>query len=254
MSGLLKNEILKLINNKKLYALLVLILAINLFPILITASVGMRTTNGQGFPLTMYGLLATFIMPVFLMILIAEMITDELSCGTMALSMVHPVTRFQILTAKVIHLFCFIIIIMLFALILSYGLGTVIFGWGAEFMDSGIIYSTSQGLVLTIGSYLGSVLPLLSFSLFVTFIAFLLQGSAAVVGVSFGLYLLSVMSDLLVELPLLPVTAYFNMFPYVLSALSEPQALLRHILINAGFGLLFYLLTLWLFVRRDMVE
>lgn len=254
MIGLIKNEMLKLLYNKKLYGFILVILAVNLLPVLISLSVRMNTTNGQVFPLSTYGVIVAFILPIFLIILIAEMFTDELTSGTLSLSLVHPVTRFQVLTAKVVHLFLFILFVLLFCLLFGYGFGTAIFGWGSEFMQRGMVYSTTQGIQITIATYLSSILPLFSFSLFVMFIAFILQGSAAVVGVSTGVYFLSILSEMLIDFPILPVTAYFNTLSYVLAAISAPNSALLHILLNVGFGLLFYLLTLWIFHRKDMVH
>ena len=51
-TGLIKNEMLKFIHNKKLYVFLLVLFIIHMLPVLMTVLVNMKTLNGQVYPLT----------------------------------------------------------------------------------------------------------------------------------------------------------------------------------------------------------
>jgi len=252
--GLIKNEWLKLLQNKKFYALLLFLLLLYLLPVLMTVLVRINTYNGQVYPLTVFGVAASFALPLFLIVFVAEIITDEYLSGTLSLTLLHPVTRRQVLTAKVIFIYSVILLLLVFCLGLGYLIGTVIFGWGTDFMARGLTYSVSEGIFITVTAYLSASLPLLAFSLLVLFLALLLQSGAAVVGMSAGLlFLLTILQLLAEELSPVLINTYFNTLPIVLDYLNNPGGLTFRLLFVFCFALLFYCLALFVFTRRDMV-
>lgn len=254
MIGLLKNEWLKLLHNRKFYGFLLLLLLINLLPVLMTVLVRINTYNGQVYPLTMFGVVSTFALPLFLIILVAEIVTEEYLSGTLSLTLLHPTTRKQVLTAKVIFIYLVILMLLVVSMSMGYFIGTVIFGWGSEFMARGITYSISQGVFITVTSYLSASLPLLAFSLLVLLLALLMHSGAAAVGISAGLLFLLTMLQLLAdELSPLLINTYFNTLPFVLDFLSNSEGLLLRLLFVGSFAMTFYLLSLFVFNRRDMV-
>ncbi|NLZ38156.1 MAG: ABC transporter permease subunit [Firmicutes bacterium] len=253
MIGLIKNEWLKLLNNKKFYWFLLLLLIIYLFPVLMTLVVRMNTLNGQVYPLTVFGVITSFVMPLFLIVLIAEIVTEDYLSGNLSHTIIQPVTRWQIITAKVLFVFLLLITLMLFCLLLGYGIGCFIFGWGTDFMLRGASYTSLTGVKLTIISYLSASLPLLAFGLFVTFIAVIVQSGAAAVGISAGILFFSIMLELLTEIGPFLINNYFNTLPFILGAFVNPMTLISSIVFISCFGLLFYFLTLVIFIRKDMV-
>lgn len=131
MTGLIKNELLKLAHNRKTYGFILALLMINIIPVLLTLLIGIRTMDGQSYPSTLYGFTVSWVLPLFLIAIIAELITEEYSAGTLSLSLVHPVTRVQLITAKAVAIFILILAGLLYALLLGYGIGTLFFGWGS---------------------------------------------------------------------------------------------------------------------------
>lgn len=254
MIGLLKNEWLKLLHNKRFYGFLLLLLLLYLLPVLMTMMVRLNTYNGQVYPLIMFGVVTSFALPLFLIIFVTEIFTEEYLSGTLSLTLLHPTTRRQLITAKVIFTYLVILMLLVVSLSLGYFIGTVIFGWGSEFMARGMTYSMSEGVFITCTAYLSASLPLLAFSLLVLFLALVMQSGAAVVGVSAGLLFTFTMLQLLVdELSPLLINTYFNTLPFVLDYISNSSSLVFSVLFVISFGLIFYLLGLFVFTRRDMV-
>ena len=251
MIGLIKNEWLKLFNNKKFYWFLLLLLIIYLFPVFMTFVVRMSTFNGQVYPLTLFGVITSLVMPLFLIVLVAEIVTEDYLSGNLSLTIIQPVTRVQVLTAKVFFLFQVILFLLLLCLLLGYGVGTFIYGWGSEFMLRGKTYSQLTGIQLTVMSYVSASLPLLAFSLLNMFIAIIVPSAAAVVGISAGIFFFSTIISLLVDIGPILINSYFNTLPFILDYYSG-QSLAPGLFV-ISFGLIFYLLTLFIFIRKDMV-
>lgn len=253
MTGLIKNELLKLAHNRKTYGFILALLMINIIPVLLTLLIGIRTMDGQSYPSTLYGFTVSWVLPLFLIAIIAELITEEYSAGTLSLSLVHPVTRVQLITAKAVAIFILILAGLLYALLLGYGIGTLFFGWGSGFFMRGISYTTWEGIRITLGSYLGSAVPLLSFSLMIMFLALIMSSGASVVGASAGLLLIFTILDLLAEeiSPFL-ISSYFVVTHLFLSFnRQEVSFTLAFLLLHS---LLFYLAAMVVLQKKDIVN
>lgn len=252
MNGLIKNELLKLVHNRKVYAFMLVVLVVNIVPVLMTLVVRIRTLDGQSYPSTLFGFTVSWILPLFLIALIAEMFTDEVAAGTISLSLVHPVSRLRFYTGKAVTLLLFILAALVFALTVGYVFGTLFFGWGNSFFMRGVEYPTLEGIRITIVSYASAAVPLWSFSLFIAFLAMVMSGSASVVAVSAGILLIFSVLDLMAgEISPYLVTAYFTdladvfLFPSTNGYLFPLAYLGLH-------GLLFFLGGFWLLQRRDI--
>lgn len=254
MNGLIRNELIKLSHNKKVYALLLTILLTNMVPVVLTLLIRLRTMDGQSYPSMLFGIIASWILPLFLLTLVAEMITEEAAAGTLSLTLVHPVSRVQVITAKVVALFILIIITLLFALIVSYGVGTLFFGWGREFLMRGVTYSPWQGVYITVVSYIATTLPLLSFCILVIFLALIMSSGASVVGISVGLLLLfSILEILIKEIKPYVISSYFSSLSTTFLANNRAQLLFSLSFLTIH-SLVFYLASLMIFEKRDVLN
>lgn len=255
MIGLLKNELLKFFNHKKLVWFLGLLTILYLLPVLMTVFVKIKTFDGQIFPYTMASLITAWIMPIVLIVIIAESITDEYTSGTLSLSLVHPISRTQLITAKLVALLIITTFLLTLAMLLGYGIGTLFFGWDADFMIRGVVYSTAEGIKITATTFLAPVFPLMAFSAMILFLALLLSGSAAVVGVSIGILLTYTFADLLIkEIQPYLINAYFALLPTMLSFPTSPPKLRFALVFITVHGLVFYLASLMLFNKRDVLS
>jgi ABC-type multidrug transport system ATPase subunit len=72
----------------------------------------------------------------------------------------HLLTRGRLLLAKVMSLIIMITLLLIFPALAGYVLGTIMFGWGAGFNYEVNLYSTYEGVWITLGSHMSSILPL----------------------------------------------------------------------------------------------
>jgi ABC-2 type transport system permease protein len=177
MIKLLKNELYKLFRTKKLYVFAAIILVVLILNLYNYQPGGSEMTvwtfyYGQSFPMAAINILTQFIV-IFIPIFIGDSITSEYRHGTMKLTMLRPITRSQLLKAKIASLFVFISIMVLFFIIASYAIGTYFLGWGSGTEYAGQLYTPIQGLLLTLEANALLILPFMAYGLFVTSIAVL---------------------------------------------------------------------------------
>ena len=254
MIQLIKNEMIKLVYNKKLLFFLLLIFVMVLVPVLISFLTRIRFDSGQTYPMFLYGILTTLVLPIFLSVLVADMITEEHVSGGFSIILVHPVSRIKLLTAKAITLYMVILFILVFTLLLSYGIGTLFFGWGDQFIDRGIVYPTTRGILITAGSYIISSLPLLAYGLGVILLGLLFTGSGAVVAVSTSLVLVFSVAGLLVNdlQPFLISTYFISLSKLVFFYKSVPDIKIAGLVIFL-YGLIPFIVSLVIIKRRNIL-
>lgn len=174
MMKLLKNELYKLFKTKKLYVFAAIILAVLLLNLNNYQPGSERTiwtfTYGQSTPLTLINILSQF-MVIFIPIFIGDSITNEYRQGTLKLSLMRPVTRNQLLKAKIASLFVFICVMAIFFIAASYAIGTYYLGWGNGLEYAGQLYKPMEGILLTLGANALLILPFMAYGLFVLSIA-----------------------------------------------------------------------------------
>ena len=135
MIKIIYNEVYKLLARKKIYIFMAIILIVSLFSLasaLITNGIFKPTNpnadtamqsqilsslgrfNGQSFPLTLFGGVMSTILPIFVVILIANMVTDEYTDGSLKLPLLRQVSRNELLIGKLVSLTVVMILMMLF--------------------------------------------------------------------------------------------------------------------------------------------
>lgn len=254
MRGLIKNELIKIVSQKKTLWFIILLLGLYLFPVVMTFWARLRALDGQVYAYTMSGLIAGWILPVYLIVVIADMVTEERASGTIALPLIHPVTRTEFVTAKLLALLILMVCLLLLSLVVGYAAGVLFFGWENGFMiRGGTVHTTWEGIRITVVSFLAPVLPLLSFACFVVFLAFMFSGSAAVVGVAVSYFLLQSLAELVLPAmkPYL-ITSYFISLSELINFNPSYRRLIVTLLFIILHGLLFYIGTVVLFRKRDI--
>jgi ABC-2 type transport system permease protein len=250
---LVKNEVIKVLHQRKLLFLFILIFLMVLAPILFTYISRFKVHDGQTYPLFFLGMITSLVVPIFISIITADMVTEEYVSGTLSTTLIHPVSRLKLLTAKVITLYLVILLALTYTMLLSYGLGSLSFGWGEAFLDRGIIYSSREGIIITLGSYLISSLPLLSFALFVVLLAHLFLSASAVVGISISLMILfSIVGLLVSEIQPYLLTTYFTHLGEMILFSPNREGTLRAITVILLYGIISFALSAFIFKRRDL--
>src|SRR5690625_965922 len=175
MMGLLRNELYKLFKMKKIYVFTAVMLGITFLNLYDYQPGGSEMTVwnfhfGQSAPLMMIQIFSQF-MIIFIPIVIADSISNEYRSGTLKLSLLQPITRSQLLQAKIVNLFVFITVSTVIFLILSYTIGTYFIGWGEATEYMGVTYSPIKGIGITIAIYALFILPAMAYGIFAGFIS-----------------------------------------------------------------------------------
>jgi len=224
-------------------------------PLLFVLISSMKIHDGQTYPLFFAGIITSFLLPVFITILVSEMITDEYIKGNFAVTLIHPVSRTMLLTAKAAALFLVINIILAASLVSGYGIGTLLFGWGEEFLYQGVAYTTREGIIMTLGHYFYASLPLFSFSFPVTLLALIFLNSGLVVGATLGATFAAILTGLLVkEIQPYLITIYFTELPRLLLSGAGLKDILLPAAVIFFYAFLPYLVSFYLLNKRDILH
>ena len=176
MMNLLGNELYKLFKTRKLYvfaAIMIIVLVLNLFRYVPGDPMVVWTfKHGQSVPLNTLDLLTQF-MIIFIPILLGDSVTNEHRRGTLKLPLLRPVHRSELLGAKLAAMLVFIVIMAAFYVAAAYAVGTYYLGWGDGTEYAGRVFSTAEGIRLTLAAVALLVFPYAVYGLFVTAIAVL---------------------------------------------------------------------------------
>lgn len=262
MHKLIQNEIHKLFAQKKMLVFFAILLAMSLMMGFVIYSMQnspnpetkMNNTplSGQLFPImNLSGLIQMF--AIFAIVMIAEMITEEYTTGTLKLSLLHPVTRGRLITAKVLALWIATIILLIFTLIALYIIGTAFFGWGNQFIFLDKTYSMGTGFLLTFAAYLLTSLPVMSFGLVVLFASLFLNGSGAVIGLGLGFFFAqTITSQISPKIAPYLIASYNDWWSFLYT--GQWKQVTYSFIIFAVYGGLSYLLSLRFFKKKDLLH
>lgn len=255
MFSLVKNEVIKIFAGKKIYVISVIIILANLLAWMesLVGTIDILI-NGQNISLHMLGTIMNIIMPIFMIILVGDMFTAEYVNGTLKLPLLHPVSRMKLITAKAIALIIPVFVLTIFSIIISYLLGSIYFGWGDIFIFEDVEYSTIAGIILTINSYLISIIPVYTFSLVLMFLSMFFNSTGAFAGASFGLIiLLSFFGEVINALKPYLIIHYFNDLFRIVFFEGDPVNIAIAFVVIPVYGLCSYLLSIYLFRKKDLL-
>ncbi len=268
MNNLIKNEVYKIFRQKKLYVFAGVMLLSMIFDyilFLLTKNItftnannsnSFQNMNGQLFPIHTLNGVNTVIV-IFIIILLADIITDEYKNGTLKLSLLGPITRAQLLISKVIGLYISIFALHIFTMIISYIFGTIFWGWGDTLILNGFNTSCSltplNGIFYTIGSYLFSTIPFLVFGIIVILIALLYSNIGATIGTCLGIYFaLGLVGQLIEKSKPYLINTYFTFYTEFATA-SNIKHIISGILCILIYGIVFFSSSLLIFKRKDIL-
>lgn len=264
MFNLISNEVYKLFKTKKLLVFMLIIFVYNFLPSLeqVMGSIDQAEIiiNGQTTPFYMLNFMLANILPIFIIVSLADMITGEYANGTLKIALLHPVSRVKLLTAKISALTIVLFCLLFFSLILSYAMGTLTFGWGDQFsfqepeqaINNAVIYSSQQGVLVTISSYVLSIFPLIAFGMLILFLSLLFNSSGVLAGISIGLVIfLSILGDVIEPIRPYLIINGFSMFKDIF-VLKDISVFVRTFIVTTTYGLGFFLATVYLFKKKDL--
>ncbi|HKL13622.1 MAG TPA: ABC transporter permease [Halanaerobiales bacterium] len=253
--SLIKNEYYKLFKKKKIYIFTLIIIAMAFIPVIINKieDAGITFTVNT-LPLENLSWSTEMIIPIFVAILVADLITTEYNEGTMKLSLVSSASRLELLTAKIITLISVIILLVIFTMMISYLSGALFLEWGIPFQFNDLTLTETQGILYTIGLYLLSVVPLSAFGVLIMFLGFKLKSGGSVVGLTIGIFfLMNILRQISTLFRPFVLSNYFNT-AYLLSSHGLSNKIVVLTIISAVYFLVFLGLSISDLVMKDIVK
>lgn len=197
MLRLLKNEFIKMGNDKKFYIYLVTtalsIIAMAFIVISISKTRTMFDMNVHTFVKEILGgTVLSPLIPIFIILTVSDVITKDYSNGTMKFSLLTPIKKSHLILSKLIFICLYTMILLVFSFIVSYIVGFLIIG-------AGDIPSSNSLFISNIKCYLVSILPLFAFAMVLSLAAMFMNSGSSMIGAGFGIYFVMTIIDNLVK-------------------------------------------------------
>ncbi len=189
MLKVIKNEFIKMFNGKKFYILAILVIvSIAIGIVMGKSDVQSHMNAGNFLTSVLLGMVMRPIVPMFMVLVIAETFTEDYSRGTMKFTLMAGVKRSELIFGKMLFIALYAVIFMVVTLVSSYIIGTIAFGTGinGEFFNN---------FIFNVKLCSSVILPLISFSIVLSFVALLINNSGAMIGFGIGVSVIMVMLD-----------------------------------------------------------
>ncbi|WP_028594414.1 ABC transporter permease [Paenibacillus assamensis] len=241
------NEAVKLLKKKKMISAAILsilaVLAGQIAVTLIKNDLGIRVVGGNEFPLLVLSIITYTILPLFVTLVVIDMFNGEFSSNTMKLTLLNPVSRLGVFSAKVLNLALFIFANLMFVMIFS--------------MFAGFLFNSASvslvGVIKIILSYLSTCLPVFVFGLLIVLLSNVFERGSAVFFMSIIIFIgFNIFGFLFSSYSSFFITSMFDWYTLWLSDSINVFKIIRQILIMLGCGLMLFTAGFYLFDRRDI--
>ena len=255
MLGLLKNEIYKAFRLRKLYLFAGVLLAVQVITVFqyyfSESGELLSLLNGQSFPLEVIRGIP-LIMVIFIAVLVSDMIVDEYRKGTLKLVLLRPVSRAKLITAKALALLVIITSLVCFTIVTSYIIGAIAFEWGENIILNGIPYN-GNGYAMTLKAAFSCILPYWGFGMLVIFIALLSENVGITIGSSLALYIILPFIESYGNIKKYSIMNLLHSFYHSVLINKNLKQILTSVVIIAGYVILFYVCSIIIFCRKDVL-
>lgn len=258
---IVENELYKIFARKKIYifvGVLFLMVLLTGLSTSVTNNIGGDSSlavvfTGQAFPATLLGSLITFVLPIMVVMLVADSLTGEYAEGSLKLTLTRKVSRNKLFLAKVLSISIVLMVLLLFVMVSGYIIGTIIFGFGNNFAIKGAALSIGGGIFFTIFIYALSVVPLMVFGLIIFFFAIIFSNEGTVISIGIGLLLLlSLLGQVFFDLTPFLVNTYFSLYSVYTSG-SDILSMTFGILVMLLEGIIFYIVDSLILNKKDLL-
>lgn len=186
MFKVLKNEFIKMISGKKFYVLNLLII------LAMVTDVVLMKTKGQELKINEYSIFAQSIfgqamrpvLPILMVVVIAEIFTDEYTNGTMKFMLMTGISRTQIMLGKLSSIAAYALIFMTVTFLSSYVTINIVFG--VVSIRDLIFDLWICGIILV---------PLISFSIVISFFATIINNSGILIAIGIIIHIAMIAVD-----------------------------------------------------------
>lgn len=201
-----------------------------------------------------------FHVPILVCLVTGDMISGEASKGSLRLLLQRPYSRTQIFFAKWIAASIYTVSLILFAGLLAYGLGYLLFGDGDLFVVRQMINVINEDDVVwrfLAGLGVGILAMLVVSSLSLMISSFVNNSIGPIVGTIAVIIVLSVLSTLMATVlePVLPYlfTTHFIKWQYFFDPELDWPKISNAIVVLAGYVIVFTSIGWWNFKRKDIL-
>lgn len=241
------NESVKLLKKRKMMAAVILsILAVLVGQIAVTTikhGLGLRVVGSVEFPIVVLSFITYTLLPLFAIFVAIDMFNGESSSNTMKITLLRPVSRFGIFSAKVLNLALFIAGNLLFVMILS--------------LLAGFIFNPSSaslaGILKVVLSYGLTFFPVFVFALIVVLLCNVIQGGLAVFFLAILVFIVfNSVGIVFSSYSSFFITSMFDWYTLWISESINVFKIFRQILIMSGCGMMLFTTGYYLFDRKDI--
>jgi ABC-2 type transport system permease protein len=241
------NESVKLLKKKKMMAAAILsILAVLVGQIAVTTikhGLGLRVVGSVEFPIVVLSFITYTLLPLFAIFVAIDMFNGESSSNTMKITLLRPVSRFGVFSAKVLNLALFIAGNLLFVMILS--------------LLAGFIFNPSSaslaGILKVVLSYGLTFFPVFVFALIVVLLSNVIQGGLAVFFLAILVFIIfNSLGIVFSSYSSFFITSMFDWYTLWISESINVFKIFRQILIMSGCGMMLFTTGYYLFDRKDI--
>lgn len=258
LGALVKNEWHKVFRLNKFYLFLVAIVAIQVIQVVqwrvAPATPGAMAMNGQSFPLAVLRGSPLW-LALLISVLVADAVADEYTGGTLKLTLLRPVGRATLMTAKALTVSAIVIVAVCAVAVSAYAVGAIAFTWGDGLLYDGTVINESvsglTGLLFTGKAVLASTVAACGFAMLVLFIATVTMNVGATIGVAMAFFVLSPLIEGHVRQ--FSIVYTWHTLPAAVLLDSAGQQLLTGIGVTAAYIALFYTGSVWLLKRKDVL-
>lgn len=186
MLKVFKNEMVKMISGKKLYifsAILILSIIVMAF---LSKSVPAIKIGPQNFvaQMIMNGMIMEPLIPIFIILIASEIITEDYSSGTMKFTLMTPIRKIEVFAGKLLFMVAYIVILIAICFVSSYIVQIFFCGLGS----SSIFFKT---FIYNLKCFVVVIPALIAFSVIIGFISLFFTSSGAVIGIGIGIYIIA---------------------------------------------------------------
>lgn len=190
MIRVLKNEFIKMLSGKKFYALNILIIIAMVSDVLLMKKEEymLKINIYNIFTQSIFGQAMRPLLPILMVVVVAEIFTEDYVGGTMKFTIISGVKRTEIVFAKLIFTAIYAAIFMAVTFVSSYI--TINIAFGAVSIERLFFDLKICAIIL---------IPLISFSIVISFVAMIIKNSGIVIAVGTVIYIIMLSIDMNVK-------------------------------------------------------
>lgn len=241
------NEIDKMYRKKKVVVLVILtLLAIAVGQLIVSGvrfQFGIRTSGSAQFPILVLSVLINTLLPLFTVLMSIDIFSGEFAANTMKITLLRPVSRLKVFTAKIAAIGSFILASLLLVMILA----TI----------TGIIFNSSDNSFYFLGKiflgYISSTLPILVFALLIVILSNLFKSGTSVFFLAILIYLgLKVISILYPQFSNILILPNFNWYNLFLAQNVDLLKVVYKFFVMTGYGIILFTTGYYIYDKKDL--